>query len=205
MEEPGQEQNDASPAYAEPPRAYHGFDHVLAVLRSFRAVADGPGWKRPVEAWLALLYHDAVYEAGRKDNEARSAGLAQAAIARWLPAAGIDAARVARLIELTARHGALERDDPELGRDALEAEDARLFLDCDMAVLAAPRAEFDAYDRGIAEEYRDHVPGWMFRRGRRRFLRDLLGRERIFLSDFFHERLDSSARANLRRVLGQAP
>ena len=188
-------------AYAEPPRAYHGFDHVQAVLRHFQTVADGPGWARPVEAWLAVLYHDAVYEAGRRDNEARSARLAEAAIARWLPGAGIDAARVARLIELTARHGAIDRDDPALGRDGSDAEDARLFLDCDMVVLGAPLAEYDAYERGIAEEYRG-VPGWMFRRGRRRFLRGLLARERIYLSDFFHERLDAHARANLRRALG---
>jgi len=30
----------------------------------------------------------------------------------------------------------------------------------------------------------------------------LLARERIFLSDFFHQRLDAAARDNLRRALG---
>lgn len=185
-------------AYSTPLRAYHDFNHVRAVLRHFDAVATGPGWLQPREVYLAMLYHDAIYEAGRRDNEARSARLAQEHIAGWLPDAGLDAERVAGLIELTARHGQLTSSD--LDSDACAA-DARYFLDCDMAILGAPPEAFDAYDRGIAEEYAGHVPGWLFRRNRSRFLRALLKRERIFLSDFFHARLDAQARANLRRAL----
>jgi predicted metal-dependent HD superfamily phosphohydrolase len=180
-------------AYATPPRAYHNFSHVRAVLAHYDEVATGPGWTQPPEAWLAVLYHDAIYEPGRKDNEARSAQLAREHIAQWPPDAGIDADRVAALIELTARHGMLA--PAEVDRDAA------LFLDCDMAILGAPPEVFDAYDRGIAAEYRGQVPGWMYRLNRRRFLKALLGRERIFLSDFFHERLDAQARRNLRRAV----
>ena len=183
-------------AYASPPRAYHNFDHVAEVLRHYEAVAAGPGWSQPLEVRLAVLYHDAVYEPGRKDNEARSAGFAAAEIARWLPGAGVDAARVAALIELTARHGQHRAQD--FG-DTAAAEDTRHFLDCDMAILGAEPPAFDAYDRGIAAEYRGHVPGWLFRINRRRFLKSLLARPRIYLSDFFHERFDAQARSNLRR------
>ena len=180
-------------AYATPPRAYHNFEHVQEVLRHYDAVARGPGWEQPDEVRLAVLYHDAIYEPGRKDNEARSAELAVAHVARFLAGQGIDAARVAELIELTARHGALA--PPDVDRDAA------LFLDCDMAILAADPATFAAYDRGIAAEYRGVVPGWLFRLNRRRFLKALLGKERIFLSDWFHERLDAQARINLRRAV----
>jgi len=185
-------------AYDTPPRAYHHFGHVEAVLAHFEEVARGPGWARPREAWLAVLYHDAVHVPGRRDNEARSAALAVAEIDRWLPGSGLDLAHVARLIELTARHGALEAADLGGGADG---RDRALFLDCDMAILGADAAAFDAYDRAIAEEYRGAVPGWLFRIQRRRFLRGLLARERIYLSAFFHQRLDAAARANLRRVL----
>lgn len=185
-------------AYATPPRAYHDFHHVEAVLRHYAAVAAGPGWTQPREVALAILYHDAVYAPGRSDNEARSARFALGQIARWQPDAGIDPARVAQLIELTARHGRWRPAD----FDADPApDDVRLFLDCDMAILGAAAAEFDAYDRGIADEYRGKLPRWLFRLRRRRFLRALLTRERIFLSDFFHARLDAPARANLRRAL----
>lgn len=188
-------------SYAAPPRAYHSFGHVEAVLAHYDEVAAGPGWARPREAWLAVLYHDAVYEPGRRDNEARSAVLAEAAIARWLPDAGIDAGHVAGLIELTARHGSLAAEELGSGPDGA---DRRHFLDCDMAILGADPAAFDAYDRAIAEEYRGAVPGWLYRINRRRFLRGLLRSPRIFLSDFFHARLDAAARANLRRALGAA-
>ena len=180
-------------AYATPPRAYHDFAHVAAVLRHYRDVAAGPGWRQPAEVWLAVLYHDAVYEPGQGDNEARSALLAREHMARWLPDAGIDVDRVAQLVELTARHGQLQPDDVD--------GDAALFLDCDMAILGAPPAAFDAYDHGIAAEYRGRVPAFVYRLNRRRFLKALLARERIFLSDFFHARLDAQARANLRRAL----
>lgn len=185
-------------AYATPPRAYHDFGHVQAVLHHYHAVAAGPGWSRPVEVYLAVLYHDAIYEAGRRDNEARSAALAVAGIARWLPQAGVDAARVAELIALTARHGRVASGDFGAGADA---DDACHFLDCDMAILGAEPAVFDAYDRGIAAEYRGQVPGWLFTLNRRRFLKALLDRERIFLSDFFHAHLDAQARSNLRRAV----
>ena len=182
-------------AYATPPRAYHNFSHVEEVLRHYDEVASGPGWEQPEEVRLAVLYHDAIYEAGRKDNEARSAELAVAHIARWLPGRGIDAARVAELINLTARHGSLVPGDVGVDRDAA------LFLDCDMAILAADETTFAAYDRGITAEYRGHVPAWLFKLNRRRFLKGLLSKERIFLSGWFHERLDTKARINLRRAV----
>jgi predicted metal-dependent HD superfamily phosphohydrolase len=179
-------------AYASPPRAYHHFGHVLEVAASYREVAQEVGWEQPREVFLAVLYHDAVYEAGRKDNEARSAQEARRAIARWLSNQDLDAARVVALIELTARHGKLTPDD--VGRD--EA----LFLDCDMAILGATPTRFDAYETAIAEEYAA-VPRPMYLSGRRAFLQRVLEKPRIFLSPFFHERLDARARSNLRRAL----
>lgn len=187
-------------AYATPPRAYHDLRHVQAVLGHYVDVADGPGWVQPVEVWLAVLYHDAVYVPGARDNEARSAELARQHIARWLADAGVDPARVADLIGLTARHGALASAD--LAGDPHPA-DACHFLDCDMAILGAEPAVFAAYDRAIANEYRGVVPAWLFKLNRRRFLKALLARERIFLSDFFHARLDAQARVNLRRAVNE--
>lgn len=186
-------------AYATPVRAYHNFQHVQEVLRHFEEVSAGPGWTQPAEVYLAVLYHDAIYQAGRKDNEALSAALAMAQVSHWLPECGIDTLRVAELINLTARHGQLSPTDFDQDGFAL---DALHFLDCDMAILGADPAVFDAYDQGIADEYRGHVPAFLFKLNRKRFLKGLLARERIFLSDYFHQRLDAAARANLRRAVG---
>lgn len=179
-------------AYAHPPRAYHSFTHVQEVLRHYATV---PGWQHPREVYLAILFHDAVYLAGKSDNEAKSADLAAQAIETFLPKEPIDAARVRHLIELTAKHG-------KLAREKLD-EDERQFLDCDMAILGAPAAQFEAYDAAIAEEYRE-VPKILYRFNRKRFLRHLLEADRIFHSELFHSRLDAPARANLRRALGRA-
>lgn len=184
--------------HATPPRAYHHFGHVREVLRHFHDVESGPGWRQPSEVGLAVLYHDAVYRPGRSDNEAASARLARDRIAAWLPDAGIDAARVAHLVELTARHG---RHVPTDFDDDPAGDDARHFLDCDMAILGADPDAFGRYDRAIAQEYAGVMPAWLFRVRRRSFLRGLLRSERIYLSDFFHARLEERARDNLRRAI----
>lgn len=179
-------------AYAEPHRAYHDAAHVAEVLRWYDRVADEVGWRDPAAVYLAAVFHDAIYEPGAQDNEARSAELARRlAGAAGIPPAVID--RCAELILLTARHGAI---DPA----ALAADpDAAHFLDCDAAILGAPPAEFDAYDAAIAAEYA-RVPAAAFRAGRRAFLAGQLARPRIFLSELFHARLDAAARANLARA-----
>lgn len=179
-------------AYAHPPRAYHSFTHVQEVLRHYATVA---AWQHPREVYLAILFHDAVYLAGKSDNEAKSADLALQAIETFLAKEPIDAARVRHLIELTAKHGKLSREKLD--------DDERHFLDCDMAILGAPAAQFEAYDAAIAEEYSE-VPKILYRFNRKRFLRHLLEADRIFHSDLFHARLDAAARANLRRALGRA-
>lgn len=180
-------------AYAHPPRAYHSFAHAQEVLAHVGEVTAGPGWKQPREVVLAALFHDAVYLAGAADNEAKSADLAAQAIETFLPGQAIDVARVRELILLTARHGKLTPADVDA--------DAAHFLDCDMAILAAEPARFDAYDAAIAEEYRGAIPGFVFRFNRKRFLKRLLDAPRLYLSDFFHQRLDARARENLRRAL----
>jgi predicted metal-dependent HD superfamily phosphohydrolase len=179
---------DLAQRYGEPHRAYHTADHVAEVLRWFDWVADRAGWREPVDVFLAIVFHDAIYEPLASDNEARSAALARDAIAA--------SPRTQALIQLTARHGALSPADVE-GDD-----DAARFLDCDIAILAAPPDRFDEYDAAIAAEYRA-VPAEAFRTGRGAFLRKLLARPRIFLSDLFHAELDRSARDNLNRVLAR--
>lgn len=179
-------------AYAEPHRAYHNATHIAEVLRWYDWVTGEAGWRDPIAVYLAVLFHDAVYDPAAKDNEARSAELAR----RILPPAGIAPAaidRCAELILLTARHGAL--DPAALAGDP----DAAHFLDCDTAILGAPPDAFDAYDAAIAAEYR-HVPAAAFRAGRGAFLAGMLARPRIFLSDLFHARLDAAARENLARA-----
>ncbi|MDQ3298563.1 MAG: hypothetical protein M3619_18410 [Myxococcota bacterium] len=174
--------------YAEPHRAYHTAVHIAEVLGWFDVVADAVGWRDPASIYLAIVFHDAIYDATRTDNEARSAALAVD-----LVGAG---PRVTELVELTARHGKL--DPAAVGAD----HDAAHFLDSDTAILGAPAAAFDAYDAAIRVEY-GHVPDDAYRAGRGAFLAGMLGRPRIFFTDFFHTGLDAAARANLTRAIAR--
>ncbi len=180
-------------AYQTPPRAYHTIQHVHEVAAHYRHVATSVGWKYPKEAYLAVLYHDAVYQAGRKDNEARSAELAVEAVVKYLANESIDTTKLSNLIELTARHGHLHAVNLD--------EDSKLFLDCDMAILGSEPAQFLAYDKAIANEYRGKLPGWMFQFYRRKFLKGLLDSPRIYLSDLFQASHETRARANIEGLL----
>jgi predicted metal-dependent HD superfamily phosphohydrolase len=175
-------------AYAKPPRAYHSFEHVLEVLGHFMRV---PAWSDRDAVALAILFHDAVYVAGRSDNEVLSAELAVALLepTAFSPLCG----RVAQLVRLTARHGSIARDEVD--------QDAALFLDCDMAILGAEPEAFAAYERAIAEEYA-FVPNELYRAGRARFLEKLLASPRIYLSSFFFAEREAQARRNLQGALG---
>jgi predicted metal-dependent HD superfamily phosphohydrolase len=175
--------------YATPPRWYHTIDHVVDVARWFHTV---PEWAQPREVFLAVLFHDVVYDAARHDNEARSADVAQAAIERWLPDAGIDVDRVRALILATASHG---RNSPELD------EDTRRFLDCDMAILAAEPDAYRRYADGVRAEYTAAIPPDAYDAGRAAFLRRLVAAPRLFLSDAFHAAHDAAARRNLAAEL----
>jgi predicted metal-dependent HD superfamily phosphohydrolase len=171
-------------AYGEPRRAYHDGRHIEELLGWFDRIEDDVRWRAPAEVYATILFHDAIYEPGKTDNEARSAAWARAS---GLP---VDLERVAKLILMTASHGTHQWTD----------HDAALFLDSDMAIIGAPAPQFAAYDAAIAAEYA-HVPRDAFRAGRRAFLEGLAQKPRIFLTEYFHDRLDAQARQNLATAI----
>lgn len=171
--------------YSEPHRAYHDANHIAEVLGWFDIVADELGWQSPRDVYDAILFHDVIYDAQAKDNETRSAELALAHGC---------SPRTAELIALTALHGKLARTDVD--------DDAALFLDCDTAILGSAPEAFDAYDRGIAIEYASVRPD-LYKQGRGAFLRMMRERDRLFLTDYFHGKLDAAARANLDRAISR--
>jgi len=63
---------------------------------------------------------------------------------------------------------------------------------------------FDDYERGIAAEYVPVHGTDAYRAGRAAFLRTLLKRPRLFLTDRFDAALHAPARANIARALMRA-
>ncbi|MDB5860912.1 MAG: N-methyl-D-aspartate receptor subunit [Ramlibacter sp.] len=178
--------NQLVAAYSERQRHYHTLQHLRECLAQFDAAAMLA--HRPAEVELALWFHDAVYDPQRKDNEERSADWARASV--LAAGCGAEAAeRVAALVLATRSHEA-QADDA----------DAALLLDIDLAILAAAPGRFAEYERQVRAEYA-HVPEAEFRAGRARVLRGFLERDRIYLTDVFHDALEARARDNLRRSL----
>lgn len=171
--------------WSEPHRRYHDLAHLEACLRSFeahRALATRPG-----EVLASLLFHDAVYDPQRSDNEAESAALARRMLAGAQPEA-LD--RIAASILATRSH------------EASDADDTALVLDVDLAILGAPPDVYDAFERAIRDEYA-FVPPDAFRRGRRALLTGLLARPRIYAHAALRDALETFARANLARSLAR--
>lgn len=176
--------------HADSARGYHAWSHPQALLALMAEVREQ--LHDPLAVECAILLHDAIYDAGRTDNEQRSAALARELLDGVVPAKTL--ARTVRLIDATERH----QVPPGVSAD--EADDARIFLDLDLSVLGAADETFDAYEAGVRHEYR-HVADADFRRGRAAILAGFLARDRLFLSDWGHERFEARARANLRRSL----
>ena len=117
-------------AYDHEGRGYHDRLHLTEVLDHL----DLLGCDEPAVR-LAAWFHDAVYD-GRAGAEERSAQWARRALPD--PPAG----EVARLVRLTEQH-----------RPAADDEPGRLLCDADLAILAADTERYDAYTRGVRQEY----------------------------------------------------
>lgn len=86
--------------------------------------------------------------------------------------------------------------------DPSRRQAATLFLDADLAILAAPPERLLAYDREIALEWGQtpEAPSGPFRLGRRQALMQLRSQAPLFLSDEFAP-LTAVAHDNLDRLI----
>lgn len=173
----------AREAYGSPGRFYHTWDHVLDCVEKLRGFPEAG--RVP---FLALLFHDAVYVAGRKDNEERSAALAVEVLRRD---ARLEAGEL-RAIE----HMILATRDHRLA--PVNTDAAALVLDIDMSILGAAPAIYGRYAEGVRAEY---VPAAasaaQFAVGRMAFLSRLLGPQPIFHTAQAFERWERAARENI--------
>ena len=172
--------------YAEPHRFYHNLSHVFSLLK----MMELPDIQidNPAIFQLAIWYHDAVYDASRKDNEEQSATLAREQLSPFLDPCNL--LFLEKMILSTARHQPAARD-----RDLL------LFLDFDLAILAADERTYGLYASAIRKEYHRY-PWLVYRQGRRRVLENFLKRPAIYFSGWFAEEPEKIARQNLQKELG---
>lgn len=184
---------DPAPAWADlvarhaaPGRHWHTLAHVedaIAQLHRHR-----PPLAFPLEAELALWYHDAVYVPGASDNEGRSAALADEALAgaSLHPPAR---ARIVGLILDTAHHG------------PATTPDGAAVADADLAILGAEPGRYEQYRAAVRREF-EALDDAAWRGGRRAWIDRMLARPGIFQTAAFRAPLEAPARRNLERERG---
>jgi predicted metal-dependent HD superfamily phosphohydrolase len=177
-------------AYAAPGRHYHDLRHIDSMLALSAAHRGALRDASAVD--LAILYHDAVYEPARKDNEQASAAMArQALTALGVAAPLVD--KVARYIEATEHLGASAPADTDPDLDHL--------IDFDLSILAAEPADYDAYAAAIRREYAIY-PDLLYRPGRAKALAKLIAMPKLCRVPALAAMWEAKARGNLERELG---
>lgn len=189
-------------AWEQPHRAYHHSGHLSQMLADLDRLyaPHAQAGSTPLPLVLAAWFHDAVYEGAPGEDERRSEQLAGTSL-EPLVAAGLltdhELQMVRLLVRATATHELPESAELPAGYAVTDIE---FFLDADMAILAADSARYRRYLRGVRSEY-SHFDDEAFRTGRTTFLRSILGRERIFLSEQALQLWEEPARANLQAEL----
>ncbi len=179
--------------YAEPHRKYHTATHIMVMLRHVLDVFQSMQVQPSTEVIAACLYHDAIYDTTRGDNEELSATLAT----RELDGIGWSASRcgsVAAMIVATAGHVVDAPDRVAADRDTA------ILLDADLAILGSDPGAYQAYVNGVRAEY-SHVDDSQWLAGRSAVLRGFLGRPRLFATQFMYSTFEHRARANIEAEL----
>jgi predicted metal-dependent HD superfamily phosphohydrolase len=169
-------------------RQYHNGLHIAEGFAELEEWGGGIDvWKRKPEVTLGFAYHDVVYDPMAHDNEAQSKDfmendLLNAGATKQL----VDA--IGKLIMITSHKVAPTTDDEAL------------VVDIDLSILGKPAERFDEYEKAIRAEYA-HIPDDAFRKGRSDILQKFLARDRIYTTEYFYNKYEKSARANLERSL----
>lgn len=171
--------------YREDTRHYHNLEHIEHCIKGLERFVEHA--QHPAEVHLALWFHDAVYNSKAKDNEDKSAKMAREELSN-LGAASQSVDRICAHIMATQKH---EASHP----------DAHLVIDLDLAILAASPSRYDRFEQEIRQEFA-HVPGFLFRLGRKKVLKHFIERDQIYALPFTRELWEEPARMNLRRAIG---
>ncbi len=172
--------------YGESWRRYHTQAHLQHCLKYFdkaRAHMESPD-----EVEMALWFHDAVYDVRGNDNELMSAQLFTRAADGFLTSRCLQ--RVFELIMIT------EHCDPP------SAGDERYIVDIDLSSFGLPWDEFSHDSANVRAEF-PHLDDDEYNRRQLKFFRHLLSRPHFYASEFFRERYEKVARANLARRMAE--
>lgn len=171
--------------YSQETRYYHDINHINATLKSLEQVKQLANDYNALE--LALWFHDAIYKISSSSNELDSANWA-AEFLKLNNAEEDVIEKVHRLIMATL-HNSVSTDSDE-----------RLIVDIDLSILGANSELYDNFELWIRKEYQ-LVPSFTYKKKRTEILEGFLNRDRIFSHQYFFDKFEINARANLKNAI----
>lgn len=178
--------NEIEEKYTSKKRYYHNLTHLENMIAELEAV------KNDIADYDAVLfsvfYHDIIYKATAKDNEEKSAEKAKACLEKL----NLDTDRIAKIYnQIIATKAHQESEDL----------DTNFLLDADMAILGKEWNQYHEYAKQVRKEYAIY-PDFMYNPGRKKVLIHFLEFEEIYKTDFFKDKYETPARANIKKEIG---
>lgn len=178
--------NDLVRKYSEPNRYYHNLEHIVFIFGWIKKyqykIKDYPS------LFLAVLFHDSIYDVEKKDNEELSAEYAENTLVSLnFPANKIE--KCINLILSTKTHNAVDDDF-----------DNFIFLDADLSILGTEESSYKEYSLKIRKEY-GIFPDDVYKEGRMKVLESMLNKPRLFLTNEMFLKLENSARRNIKNEI----
>lgn len=165
-------------------RHYHTLQHLTAILQHLSPVKSNIShWEATV---FAIAYHDIVYNPIKKDNEEKSAILAQKRLNKHIPTS---------IVDLCYDH-ILATKSHEVSSN----HDRNLFTDADLSILGSEWDVYQLYTQQIRKEYQ-LFPDLLYKPGRKKVIQHFLDMPKIYKSEYFYRQFESKAKANLSREL----
>lgn len=177
--------------YNEGHRNYHDLEHIATIWADHLAHGGDPA---DTVILHATLYHDAVYDVHRTDNEDKSNSL----FLQHLPILGLSFETALKVSECIKGSGLF----PLSVKWPDAPPHVQWFCDLDLLGLAKSYDVFKANGQRIRNEY-GFVPEKLFREQRQAFYQTLLQAPAIYLTPSIHDQYELAARANLERGLEQ--
>lgn len=166
--------------YDQPHRYYHNFSHIVRMLY----VLNKHTVEITPELYIAVLYHDAIYDPTRDDNEAQSALLYES---HCIDMGDTPDEKIIQMILDTKEH-------------ISTLEESKLLIDADLWTLGSNIWTYEMYTKAIEKEY-SHLSDAEKYIGRTTFLEKMLARENIFYTPDFQRFYTHAAKTNLELEL----
>ena len=171
--------------YSKSSRHYHNLSHLDKLTALLSGIAENiQDWQTVV---FSIGYHDIVYDSLKKDNEEKSAVLADQ-----------------RLKELgcseSQRNKCVSQIIATKGHGVSEDSDTNYFTDADLAILGSRSEEYKQYTKWIRKEYKFY-PDLIYKPGRKKVLQHFLQMPFIYKTEHFRRLFEEQARINMENEL----